>query len=127
LALAEEAIAVCQRRGTRLYEFSGQLTRMRALRETQGLQATREIEAALAHADAWIEMRAAKSYEPFLRVERAELARLNGDAPSRERELREAHRELTEMGATIFGKAQDRLCQSGKSTCVIAIARDSCG
>jgi ATP/maltotriose-dependent transcriptional regulator MalT len=101
LALAEEAIAFTRRRGTRLYEFSALLTRIRALRETQGVQATREIEAALAEADVWLEMSGAKSYEPFLHVERAELARLTGDDAARERELRGAHRLFTEMGALI--------------------------
>jgi hypothetical protein len=43
----------------------------------------------------------AKSYEPFLHVERAELARLVGDEATRERELREAHRLFTEIGAPI--------------------------
>ena len=43
----------------------------------------------------------AKSYKPFLDVERAELARLTGDEAARERELREAHRLFIEMGATI--------------------------
>ena len=95
LALAEEAIAVCRRRGTRLWEFSALLTRIRALRETRGVKATREIEAALAEADAWLEMSGAKSYEPFLHVERAELARLSGDEATRQRELREAHRLFT--------------------------------
>jgi tetratricopeptide (TPR) repeat protein len=101
LALAEEAIAVCRRLGTRFSEFSALLTRMRALRETQGLQATREIEAALAEADAWLEMSGAKSYEPFLHVERAELARLTGDEAARQRELHEAHRLFLEIGAPI--------------------------
>ena len=62
LATAEEAIAVCRRRGTRFYEFSALLTRIRALREIRGLQATREIEAALAEADAWLEMSGAKRH-----------------------------------------------------------------
>src|SRR5207249_3959572 len=84
-----------------IYEFSAQLTRMRALRETQGLQAKREIEAALAEADAWLEMSGAKSYEPFLHVERAGLARLRGDEATRERELREAHGLFIEIGAPI--------------------------
>jgi tetratricopeptide (TPR) repeat protein len=66
LVLADEAIAVCRRHGTRVFEFSALLTRMRALRETQGVHATSEIEAALAEADAWLEMSGAKSYEPFL-------------------------------------------------------------
>jgi class 3 adenylate cyclase len=101
LALAEEAIGFTRRRGARLYEFSAQLTRIRALRETRGLQATTEIEAALAEADAWLEMSGAKSYEPFLHVERAELAKLTGDEAARQRELREAHRLFTEIGAPV--------------------------
>ena len=100
LALAEEALAVCRRRGTRLWWFTAQLTRVRALREVEGLQATKEIESALAEAAGWIETSGAKSYEPFLHVERAELARLTGDEATRQRELGEAHRQFTEMGAT---------------------------
>jgi hypothetical protein len=66
-----------------------------------GIQARSEIEATLAEADAWLEMSGAKSYEPFLHVERAELARLIGDEATRERELREAHRLFTEIGAPV--------------------------
>ena len=65
----------------------------------------RVIEAALAEAEAWLEMSGAKSYEPFLHVERAELARLVGDEATRQRELREAHRLFTEMGAPIRAAA----------------------
>jgi tetratricopeptide (TPR) repeat protein len=101
LALAEEAIGVSRRLGTRLWEFWGLLTRIRALREIHGVQATRKIEVALAEAEAWLEMSGAKSYEPFLRIERAELARLTGDDAARERELREAHRLFVEIGAPI--------------------------
>jgi hypothetical protein len=36
-----------------------------------------------------------------LSVERAELVRLNGDNDTRQRELREAHRLFTEIGAPI--------------------------
>jgi hypothetical protein len=54
-----------------------------------------------ARATAWLEMSGAKSYEPFLCVERAELARLTGDEAARERELREAHRLFNEIGAPI--------------------------
>jgi hypothetical protein len=104
LTLAGEAFAVSRRRGSRLWEFSALLTRIRALRGTLGLQATREIEAALAEADAWLEMSGAKSYEPFLHVERAELARLTGDDTALRRELREAHRLFLEIGAPIRGE-----------------------
>jgi tetratricopeptide (TPR) repeat protein len=101
LALADEAIEVCRRIGTRLWEFSAQLTRVRALRETRGLQAKKEIDAALGESDTWLEMSGAKSYEPFLHVERAELAKLTGDHATRARELREAHRLFLEIGAPI--------------------------
>jgi class 3 adenylate cyclase/tetratricopeptide (TPR) repeat protein len=101
LAIAEEAIAVSRRRGSRGWEFSALLTRIRALREIHGVQAKRDIEATLAEAGAWLEMSGAKSYEPFLHVERAELARLTGDEAVRELELREAHRLFTEIGAPI--------------------------
>ena len=55
----------------------------------------------MAEVDAWLEMSGAKSYEPFLRIERAELARLKGDEATRQRELREAHRLFLEIGAPI--------------------------
>jgi hypothetical protein len=51
--------------------------------------------------NAWLEMSGAKSYEPFVHVERAELARLTGDEAARGRELREAHRLFLEIGAPI--------------------------
>ena len=101
LALAEEALTLNDRLGTRLLEFSAQLNRIRALRESHGVHAKPEVEAALAEAEAWLEMSGAKSYEPFLHVERAELARINGDETTRQRELREAHRLFIEIGAPI--------------------------
>jgi tetratricopeptide (TPR) repeat protein len=101
LTLAEEAIAVSRRRGARLREFSALLTRIRALREIDGVQAAKEIEEALTEAASWLEISGAKSYEPFLHVERAELARLTGDEATRQRELREARRLFTEIGAPI--------------------------
>jgi hypothetical protein len=101
LELAEEAISFCRRRGTRLWEFSALLARIRALRETQGRRATKEIEASLAEAEAWLEMSGAKSYEPLVHIERSELARLTDDEATRQRELREAHRLFLEIGAPI--------------------------
>jgi hypothetical protein len=101
LTLAEEAIAVSRRTGNRLFEFSALLTRLRALRESQGVQAESELQATLAEAKALLRVSGAKSYEPFLHVEQAELAKLTGDEATRERELREAHRLFTEIGAPI--------------------------
>jgi len=40
-----------------------------------------------------------KEFDPFVCLERAELARLSGDEAPRQRELREAHRLFTEIGA----------------------------
>jgi adenylate cyclase len=101
LDLADEAIAVSRQRGTRMWEFWALLTRVRTLREFRGVRGIKEIEETLAETDAWLEMSGAKSYEPFLHVERAELARLTGDDTARERELREAHRLFMEIGAPI--------------------------
>jgi hypothetical protein len=58
------------------------------------------IEAALVEAAELIESTGIRGWQPFLHVERAELARLAGDEPGRERELREAGRLFIEMGAT---------------------------
>jgi class 3 adenylate cyclase/tetratricopeptide (TPR) repeat protein len=101
LALADESIAVGRRLGSRVSEFSAQLARIRTLRKARGLQAVQDIEITLAEADAWLEMSGAKSYEPFLHIERAELARLIGDEAACERELREAHQLFLEIGAPI--------------------------
>jgi hypothetical protein len=100
LGLAEEAIAVNQRRGTGFYELRAQLTRMRARREIDGIEATREIEAVLERVLARVREAGARGFEPQVYLERAELARLTGDAVGRQRELREAHRLFSEMGAT---------------------------
>jgi hypothetical protein len=43
----------------------------------------------------------ARAFVPFIHVERAALAHLLGDEAVRERELHEAHRLFTEMGAPV--------------------------
>jgi hypothetical protein len=52
LALADAAIAVAHQQGTRLWELAALCSRVGALRETQGIEAAREIQAALAEAGA---------------------------------------------------------------------------
>ena len=101
LMLADEAIALGRLGGLRLWELPALLARIRALRDIHGIQAARDIEAALAEADAWLEMSGAKSYEPFFHVERAEVARLGGDEAGRQRDLHEAHRLFLEIGAPL--------------------------
>jgi hypothetical protein len=100
LAIAEEATAVSHRQGTHLWEFAALCSRIDALRKTRGVEAAKEIDASLDEAAAWIERSGAKSYEPLLHLERAELARLTGDETGREHALREAHRLFVEIGAT---------------------------
>ena len=65
-----------------------------------GPAARAEIEAALARALELARDTGAKAFEPLVHVELAELARQSGDEEGRERELREAHRLFTEIGAT---------------------------
>ncbi|MGH7287136.1 MAG: tetratricopeptide repeat protein, partial [Myxococcota bacterium] len=75
------------------------IMQVQVLRKTQGAEAREAIEAALAEAEALVESTGIRSWQPFIHVERAELARLVGDETTRERELREAHRRFTDMGA----------------------------
>jgi tetratricopeptide (TPR) repeat protein len=96
--VAAEAVAVADRDGVR--HGSVRLSPARVLRMTDGLSAQREIEAALDRALVLIEETGSRVYVPQVREERAELARLRGDEATRERELRDAHRLYTEMGAT---------------------------
>ena len=81
-------------------ECAGHLALARALLATDGAKARNEVEHALGEALRLVEETGARSYTPEICVERAELARLSGDAAARQRELREAHRLFTEMGAT---------------------------
>ena len=102
LATAEEAVAVAQRQGARVTECDAQVALARVLLRSQGAKARREIEAALSQALSLVEETGAGVWEPFIRVELAELARLSGDdEATRRRELREAHRLFTEMGAPL--------------------------
>jgi hypothetical protein len=75
------------------------LMQARVLRKTQGPAAREAIEAALAEAEALVASTGIRGWQPFLHVERGELAGLLGDEKGRERELREAQRLLTAMGA----------------------------
>ena len=59
-----------------------------------------EIEAALARTLELARQTGAKAYEPLVHVELAELARQSGDQDGRERELREAHRLFSQIGAS---------------------------
>ena len=59
------------------------------------------VRSALAQATALVEATGALAFAPFIHIERARLAELTGDSAGREREMREAQRLFTEMGAPI--------------------------
>ncbi len=97
--LADEAVSTAQRQGT-YFEVAARLARAHVQRLSDGAHAAAAIEADLQQAMAVVERTEARVYTPFIHVERAELARLLGDEAAYQRELREAHRLFTAMGAT---------------------------
>jgi len=99
--LAAEAVGLSQARGQRGEEIRAQLARTRVLLRADPAGARNEIEAALARAEALIEETGLISNTPLVHLERAALARAVGDEAVRQRELREAQRLFTDMGATI--------------------------
>src|SRR5262245_26764537 len=101
LEVAEEAVARARAGGARLFEIRALLARAHVLIATEGAPARSRIEADLRAAAAVIEATEARVFTPQVHVERAALARVLGDEATRQRELREAHRLFTEMGATV--------------------------
>jgi class 3 adenylate cyclase len=100
LEAAEEAIARTQEGGLRVYEIRALLARAHVLTATEGAPARSRIEADLRDAAAVIEATEARVFMPRVHVARAALACALGDEATRQRELREAHRLFTAMGAT---------------------------
>ncbi len=106
--LCREAVSLLRGR-EQSTELVADVTLARVLLASQGLTARDEIEAALTRADELVEALGAAGVEPTIHVQRAELARQDGDDHTRELELREAYRLFTAIGAT--GHA-DRLAGS---------------
>jgi tetratricopeptide (TPR) repeat protein len=100
LRTAEEAVAGARQRTFGMLPFV-QLALARVLLRTKGLAARGAIEAALGELSRLARRMELKMLEPFIYVERAELARLSGDETTRQRELREAHHLFLEIGAPI--------------------------
>ena len=103
-AVAEEAGAVARRRGTRVYEARALVTLARGLLEDEGAESRGRAEGALSLALSLIDEAGNEALRPFVHLERSRLARLTGDEAARARELREAHRLYTEMGATVHAE-----------------------
>jgi tetratricopeptide (TPR) repeat protein len=100
LKTAREAANVTRRSQGKLAEVFAQLCVARVLLSTRGLVARGEIESALQTAAETVAGMGARGIEPDVLIERARLARLLGDEGRYRGELSEAHRHLTEMGAT---------------------------
>ncbi len=96
---AVEAIDTARRRKTPISEAHAHLTLARVLLSRTGGKARGEIESALESCLSLVEQTQARVYEPHVHEVRAGLADLLGDKATRQRELREAHRLYTEMGA----------------------------
>ena len=120
-AAAEEAVETAQQRGTLLALPRAQLALARVLLRTEGAGARTEIEAALDRALTVARETGAKTHEPEVHIARAELARLTGDQAARRRELTQAQRLFTEMGATTRAEQVAReLGSSVESTSAIS-------
>jgi tetratricopeptide (TPR) repeat protein len=101
LKAIDEAADLARRLPTKLAAgHAVPLCRADILLSTCGLAAREEIESALQTATKALAEMGAKSFEPDVLMRRAQLARLSGDEDRYRRELSEAHRLLTEMGAT---------------------------
>jgi hypothetical protein len=96
---AEEAVQVARDGRLRLFEVGAELTLGRVLLRTGGAR-DGAAEAVLAHALVLAGQIEARSEEPLIRLELAELAGLMGNEVARRHELQEAHRLFSEVGAT---------------------------
>lgn len=97
---AAEGVAVARSQGNVFGELVASLAQARVLLGAEGFDARIEIEAALANATELIRRMGAKAFEPQVHVERAELARQDGDETSWREELSEARRLFTAIGAS---------------------------
>lgn len=98
--LAAEGLEVARAQGHLLHEANASIALARVLLGSAGVDERSEIEAALARALEIADETGARVLEPLVHVELAELARQGGDTDGQKRELRLAHSQFTEIGAT---------------------------
>jgi adenylate cyclase len=96
---AEEAVQLADEYGTNLFEVRALLMLSRVLLRIGGGKTAEEVNAALARAQTLIEETGGAAYAPWVHERRADLARLLGNDEECRRELREAQRLFTAMGA----------------------------
>jgi tetratricopeptide (TPR) repeat protein len=108
-ALAEEAVAIGRRIGVPVDTVYALKALAHVLLAQEGAAAATAIRAALAEAEQLIAETGATSLAPLLLLERAELARLEGDGGARERILGEAKTLFAELGAPLRVQQIDAL------------------
>jgi adenylate cyclase len=99
-ATAERALAEAQRRGARVREVEASLSLARVLLRTEGLRERERIESLMRHASELTDSSRARTFEPFILLEEAELSRLLGEHETSRRHAAEAKRMFEEIGAT---------------------------
>jgi tetratricopeptide (TPR) repeat protein len=104
-ATAERALAEAERRGARVREVEASLSLARVLLRTDGLAARERIETLMRHAGELADSSHARSFEPFIRIEEAELARLLGDENGYHERMQQAQQLFEELGATGHARA----------------------
>jgi class 3 adenylate cyclase/tetratricopeptide (TPR) repeat protein len=104
ISVARESVALARGREQPAPEITASVVLARILLAAQGLGGRDEIEAALTRAQKLADATGGRSFEPAIHLELAELAHQNGDEAERERELTEAHRLFTQIGATGYAE-----------------------
>jgi len=100
-ALAEESVALGRRIGVPTDLVYAQRALVHVLLLQEGAAAAPAVRAALGEAERLIDETGATSLAPLVLLDRAELARLEGDSGARERALREAKKLFAELGAPL--------------------------
>ena len=93
-------MSITREPGNENCESRAQVARARILLATDGAEARERVETALERAESLVRATGAEAQTPTIHLARAELAGVLGDEATRKREVREAHRLYTEMGAT---------------------------
>jgi adenylate cyclase len=101
---AQEAVTLAVGRRTRCHEIEARLALAQALRASSGAGAAAAVESHLRQVRSLVKATGARSLEPRLHGELAELARLRGDEATCARERERARRQFIEVGAPILAE-----------------------
>ena len=107
---AEEAVSIARKRRTAMHECRAYLYLGRTLVRTEGKSGARRAEKPLEKALEIVERTGARAYEPFIRIELAEIARVRGDDDRRVVECTEASRLFGVIGAEAHRVRTESLC-----------------